>query len=125
MKKIATYLLACVIAIPAVQAAGKAESTRHERNYIVDGNNLYRDERFAEAEVAYRKALEENAMNEIARFNLAASLLRQGNATGETAKEAVSILQALPAMPRTSPLPKNLSTTWATSHSTSKTMPKR
>lgn len=95
MKKIATYLLACVLAIPAVHAAGKAESTRHERNYIVDGNNLYRDKRFAEAEVAYRKALEENAMNEIARFNLAASLLRQGNATGETTKEAISILQGL------------------------------
>lgn len=95
MKKIATYLLACVLAIPAVHAAGSAESTRHERNYIVDGNKLYRDERFAEAEVAYRKALEENAMNEIARFNLAASLLRQGNATGENAKEAISILQGL------------------------------
>ena len=94
MKKILTYILAAVMAVPAASAAAP-ESTRRERNHIVDGNKLYRDERFAEAEVAYRKALEENAMNETARFNLAASLLRQGNATGETTSEATQILQGL------------------------------
>lgn len=76
-------------------AESKNTTTRHERNFIVEGNKLYHEERYAEAEVAYRKALEENAMNEIAQFNLAASLLRQGSASGETQKEASTILQNL------------------------------
>lgn len=72
-----------------------SSTTRHERNYIVEGNKLYNEERYADAEVAYRKALQENAMNEIAQFNLAASLLRQGSASGETQQEAMRILQNL------------------------------
>ncbi len=72
-----------------------SSTTRHERNYIVEGNKLYNEERYADAEVAYRKALQENAMNEIAQFNLAASLLRQGSATGDTQQEAMRILQNL------------------------------
>lgn len=70
-------------------------TTRRQRNYITDGNKLYRQERYAEAEVAYRKALETDAMNEIAQFNLAASLLRQGSATEESQKEATIILNNL------------------------------
>lgn len=73
----------------------KATTTRHERNFIIEGNKLYNEERYADAEVAYRKALQENAMNEIAQFNLAASLLRQGSASGETQQEAMKILQNL------------------------------
>lgn len=84
-----------LLSTTAVMAEGKQSSTRHERNYIVEGDKLYHEERYSEAEVAYRKALEENAMNEIAQFNLAASLLRQGSASGETQKEASIILQNL------------------------------
>lgn len=94
MKKILLSLMA-LLSTTAVMAEGKQSSTRHERNYIVEGNKLYHEERYSEAEVAYRKALEENAMNEIAQFNLAASLLRQGSASGETQKEASTILQNL------------------------------
>lgn len=94
MKKILLSLMA-LLSTTAIMAEGKQSSTRHERNYIVEGNKLYHEERYSEAEVAYRKALEENAMNEIAQFNLAASLLRQGSASGETQKEASTILQNL------------------------------
>lgn len=94
MKKLWLSLLAAMTVMP-VMAESKNTTTRHERNYIVEGNKLYREERYSEAEVAYRKALEENAMNEIAQFNLAASLLRQGSASGETQKEASTILQNL------------------------------
>lgn len=87
-----TYALAGLLALPAV---AESKTTRHERNYIVEGNKLYKEERYADAEVAYRKALEENAMNEIAQFNLAAALLRQGSASGETQQEAATILQNL------------------------------
>lgn len=97
MKPVSAVILALFMAMPYAGAAEEktSESTRHERNFIVKGNKLYREQRFADAEVAYRKALEENVANEIAQFNLAASLLRQGNATGETAGEAANILQGL------------------------------
>ncbi|MDE5651298.1 MAG: tetratricopeptide repeat protein [Duncaniella sp.] len=91
-------LVSVLIAASAFAMFGESKTsatTRHERNYIVEGNKLYNEERYADAEVAYRKALQENAMNEIAQFNLAASLLRQGSATGDTQQEAMRILQNL------------------------------
>lgn len=94
MNRILILITASAIALTSF-AENKSETTRHERNYIVEGNKLYREERYADAEVAYRKALQENAMNEIAQFNLAASLLRQGSATGDTEKEATTILTNL------------------------------
>ncbi len=94
MKKILlSILLASIAAIPSYSA--DKTTTRQQRNYITEGNKLYRQERYAEAEVAYRKALESDAMNEIAQFNLAASLLRQGSATEENLKEATTILNNL------------------------------
>lgn len=53
------------------------QSTKRERNAIKDGNKLYVDKRYAEAEVAYKKALEENPDNATAQFNLASSYLKQ------------------------------------------------
>lgn len=94
MKRLLTSVL-LLAAVMSVSAESKGSTTRHERNFIVEGNKLYKEERYAEAEVAYRKALQENAMNEIAQFNLAASLLRQGSASGETQQEATRILQNL------------------------------
>lgn len=88
-------LLSATIALPAFASAAGDNSTRRERNYIVEGNKLYRNERYADAEVAYRKALEIDAMNEIAQFNLAAALLRQGTASGENEKQASQILGKL------------------------------
>ena len=89
---ISAIIVSCALPLFAETTS---KTTRNERNHIVEGNRLYREERFADAEVAYRKALEENAMNEIAQFNLAASLLRQGSSSGETQKEAAAILQNL------------------------------
>lgn len=56
-------------------------TTKQERNYIREGNKLYRQKRFADAEVQYRKALEQVPQSEIAQFNLAASLLRQSGSS--------------------------------------------
>ncbi|MDE5750952.1 MAG: tetratricopeptide repeat protein, partial [Duncaniella sp.] len=82
---------------PAASAEGVQDtSTRRERNYIVDGNKLYRDKRYEDAEVAYKKALEINPNNETALFNLASSYLRQdASPQSESFKEAVSILGSL------------------------------
>lgn len=52
-------------------------STRKERNYIREGNKHYADKHFADAEVAYRKALAENEMSEAGRYDLALALIRQ------------------------------------------------
>lgn len=97
MKHFILSALIVLMAVPAIAASEKTAdtSTRKERNYIVEGNKLYRAERYAEAEVAYRKALQENSGSDIGRFNLAASLLRQGTATGENEKEATTILNNL------------------------------
>ena len=100
MKKILFSIMAAMSVMPSM--ASKTTTTRDERNYIVEGNKLYNEQRYADAEVAYRKALQENAMNEIAQFNLAASLLRQGSASGETQKEASAI-----CLRYTSPSPRD------------------
>ncbi len=75
-------------------------STRRERNHIREGNGLYKQKRYAEAEVAYRKAVEENPMSEAALYNLALSLIRQAGGTAADAEnkpmqEAQSILNSL------------------------------
>lgn len=56
-------------------------TTKQERNFIREGNKLYREKRFADAEVQYRKALEQVPQSEIAQFNLAASLIRQSGSS--------------------------------------------
>ncbi len=78
----------------------KDTSTKKERNFIKDGNKLYRNERYSEAEVAYRKALEQNPSSEIASYNLASSLIKQsGNADPNNGKnpmnEASNLLKGL------------------------------
>ena len=59
MKRLLTSVL-LLAAVMSVSAESKGSTTRHERNFIVEGNKLYKEERYAEAEVAYRKALQEN-----------------------------------------------------------------
>ena len=58
---------------------GQAEvvSTKKERNFIKNGTDLYRQKRYAEAEVSYNKALGENPDNKVAKFNLASAYIKQ------------------------------------------------
>ena len=58
-------------------APEKPSSTKRERNAIKEGNELYGKQRYAEAEISYKKALEENPENTAAQFNLASSYLKQ------------------------------------------------
>lgn len=53
------------------------ESVRKERKHIRKGNNLYYGQRFADAEVEYKKALSENPNSYLGSYNLAMSLLMQ------------------------------------------------
>ncbi|MBD5226068.1 MAG: tetratricopeptide repeat protein [Bacteroidales bacterium] len=59
------------------ETVSPAISTKRERNSIKEGNKLYEQQRYAEAEVAYKKALQENPDNSVAQFNLASSYLKQ------------------------------------------------
>jgi tetratricopeptide (TPR) repeat protein len=52
-------------------------SAQQGRGDIRQGNRLFKDEKFDEAEQAYRKALGENAPNRVAGFNLGDALYRQ------------------------------------------------
>ncbi len=59
------------------ESVAQTISTKRERNSIKEGNKLYDQKRYAEAEVAYKKALQENPDNSVAQFNLASSYLKQ------------------------------------------------
>lgn len=52
-------------------------NAQEERNIIRKGNQLYGDEKFEEAEIQYRRALEGNSRDHKALFNLGNSLYRQ------------------------------------------------
>lgn len=93
-------ILFSLIAVGYVSADDKTPdaSTRKERNYIREGNKFYEDKRYADAEVSYRKALEENAASQTAMYDLALSLIRQSgsadpNSGNNPLAEAQSLLQ--------------------------------
>ncbi len=56
-------------------------SNKDERNFIDAGNRLYNDSNYVDAEVQYRKAVEANENSFVGRYNLAATLIRQGIAS--------------------------------------------
>ena len=78
----------------------KASAKKNLRNLIKEGNELFRNKRYADAEVKYRKALEIDPNAEHAQYNLATTLLSQGantnpNDESATTKEAVTMLENL------------------------------
>lgn len=79
------YILIAFFSSQVVMTA-EVKSTKAERNLIREGNKLYNEKRFADAEVVYKKALEENKDSEIAAFNLASSLLRQSGSADPNSK---------------------------------------
>ena len=94
------YIIVCFMMFPAMISAQPRETIKQERNYIHEGNVLYREKRFSEAEVMYRKALEVAPTSETATFNLASSLLRQAgsadpNAGNNPMTEASAMFQHL------------------------------
>lgn len=67
-----------------------AQSTKAERNFIVEGNEQYAGGNYTEAEAAYRKALTANPNSAMAQFNLASALLRQDTKMGKNAPAPAS-----------------------------------
>jgi Ca-activated chloride channel family protein len=69
---------------------------QEENRYIIKGNNLYDKEKYADAEVEYRKALEKNRKSETAAYNLSNALYRQ-----KRYKEAHALLDTLGKLKKT------------------------
>jgi tetratricopeptide (TPR) repeat protein len=69
-----------LISIPIVSFA------QSDRQYIRSGNQLYRKQNYANAEVAYRKAISSNSKNPQALYNLGCALMSQQ-------KDSIAIVQ--------------------------------
>ena len=86
----------CGLALTALCACSShstdepAQSTKAERNFIVEGNEQYAGGNYTEAEAAYRKALTANPNSAMAQFNLASALLRQDTKMGKNAPAPAS-----------------------------------
>ncbi len=63
--------------VGACLSVGTASAQKLVRQYIREGNDLYGHEDYLNSEISYRKALEANASDSIAQFNLGNSLFRQ------------------------------------------------
>lgn len=68
-QRVATLVLALIVS--------SATFAQNDRRYIVQGNKLFREGQFDQAEVAYRKAIEKNPRNPQAHYNLGNSLMAQ------------------------------------------------
>lgn len=67
-----TILFTLTLLVTTLSFAQKAE-----RDYIRKGNRAYKDSLFVDAEINYRKALEENPQSAISMYNLGNSLIHQ------------------------------------------------
>lgn len=69
MKNLIICLIACSFAFQLEAQPGRGD--------IRQGNRYFKDKKFDSSEIAYRKALEEGKVNQIAEFNLGDALYRQ------------------------------------------------
>lgn len=68
------YILSLLIAI----SFGSTGHAQNERKLGREGNKEYKNDRFPEAELKYRKSLEKNQSFDIAKYNLGNALYKQG-----------------------------------------------
>lgn len=67
------YILTMFVMIVASMSA----TAQSDRQFIRNGNRLYRQQNYAKAEIEYRKAVEKNPRNPQAMYNLGCALLMQ------------------------------------------------
>lgn len=73
-----SVLTLCFSVLVFLSHTGDLFAQREERKLIDNGNKEYKNEKYNEAEILYRKSLEKNRESEIANFNLADALYKQG-----------------------------------------------
>lgn len=76
MKRILNITLLILVTLFILNNIAIAKETK---DFIKKGNSLYNKDKFKDAEVQYRKALEMDPNSNIAKFNLGTSYYRQGN----------------------------------------------
>lgn len=74
---IVTYIGKCLLLLAFFFVNVNQLSAQSERDFIRKGNRAYRIQQWAQAEVAYRKALAENPSNTQALYNLGCALVMQ------------------------------------------------
>ncbi|MBQ7512771.1 MAG: VWA domain-containing protein [Prevotella sp.] len=72
-----TRIVLLLLMLSATVFAPQASQAQNDRQLIRQGNKVFRQGNFADAEVAYRKAVEKNVRNPQANYNLGTALLRQ------------------------------------------------
>ncbi len=83
------FLLVCLLPCASMSAQGQREVRSLDRS----GNSHYKAERYQDAEMDYRRALDINSNDSVARFNLATALINQKDQA--KLQEADSILNGL------------------------------
>ena len=89
-KHILTAVVAVLACLALTSCGGDKEpqqdlSNKAERNFIREGNKLFAEENYADAEIEYSKALQANPSSAIAAYNMGLALAKQaapGDSTG-------------------------------------------
>lgn len=76
MKRIVLIIGALALLLSSAQTAS-AQDERQGRKYVRHGNRLFRADKYEDANVEYRKALEADSTNTVARYNLSRSMFPQ------------------------------------------------
>jgi len=70
--------LKCILAVICVLFIHFSASSQSERKLVRDGNQMYKDKKFSDAEVNYKKSLDVNKESKTAQFNLGDAYYKQG-----------------------------------------------
>lgn len=75
-------LLSIFCASSFVELAAETQTTRKERNFILDANKAFNNKEYDKAIKLYNEALEENPTSERAKYNLAVTMLKIADEKG-------------------------------------------
>ena len=90
-RNILILISAALLYMPVSYAAENSRiedfSTRKERNFINDGNKLFKERKYEKALECYEMALTENALSEAAMYNRALTMYQLGKSAGTPPKD--------------------------------------
>lgn len=96
--KIRLIITILTLVVVSLNGAASESSSKKERNFIVAGNEAYKEANYNKAIENYRKALTLNPSSETAQFNLASALMctaKSADINTEPLKEASTIFTSL------------------------------
>ena len=101
MKKLIYILI--LVPFVAFSQQSKASLEKEARALVREGNELYAQEKYVDAESAFKKALQKNPNYEIAKYNLGNALIEQGRT-----KEALEQYEVLAKMTKNDDIKSHL-----------------